>query len=172
MALVGIQTDKRNPDYTIDDFCLWIPSLEKFIKTEKGLKYFNKLYPIANDKIASSIFGAEWEYAISLCIAHYIALLASDAKRANVSGDSLSSLAGFATPDGVLSGMSVGGFSKSYDFSLTTLTSEESLFWNNTPYGQKLYSLYKTKCVPSVFVVTQGNPLCPPRNRIRGKIKW
>ena len=70
MALVGLQTDTRNPDYTIDEFTFWIPEMSKFIHTEKGMKYFNKLYQIANEKVFFSVFGANWEQAISIYIAH------------------------------------------------------------------------------------------------------
>ena len=36
MAIVGTYTDKQNPEYTIDDFCFWIPKMAKFMKTEEG----------------------------------------------------------------------------------------------------------------------------------------
>jgi hypothetical protein len=165
MALVGLQTDTRNPDYTIDEFTFWIPEMSKFIHTERGMKYFNKLYQIANEKVFFSVFGANWEQAISLYIAHQLALIVKRARNARNAGDTLESLAGDSNPTGVLSGMSVGNFNKQYDFSLTTSDREEALYYNQTAYGQGFYALLKNMSLPSVFVVTQGDPLNPPKRR-------
>lgn len=158
MAIVGIDTDRKNPPYTIDDFCIWIPQMAKFIKTEEGVKYFNKIYPMANNKVFYSIYGTDWEYAISLVIAHYITLIGNQMTRP--SGSSLAEAAGSgAVVNGVLSSVSVGGFSKSYDFGLTTKAGDDSaLFWNQTAYGVAFYALSRSKSVATMFVVTDGNP--------------
>ena len=73
------------------------------------------------------------------------------------SGDTLQGIAGGAT-HGVLSSMSVGSFSKSYDLSKSMLSEDEAMFWNQTSYGAALMALLKTKAVPSILVVT-SNPL-------------
>ena len=157
MSIIGIDIDRTNPSYTIDDYCFWIPKMEKFMQTEEGEKYFNKLYPMLNNKIFYSIFGTDWEYAISLGIAHYLTLIGSQKSRPV--GSSLEEAAGGgASVTGVLTGMSVGGFSKSYDYSLTIKSQEdEALFWNQTQYGVQFYALLKQKAQPSIFVVTNGN---------------
>lgn len=157
MAIIGLQTDRRNPDYTIDDFCFWIPKMSKFMHTEEGVKYFNKLYPIANNKIFYSIFGTDWEYAMSLVIAHYLTLIGKQMSRPN--GSSLAEATGDNGVNGVLTSMSVGSFSKSYDYgSVLSSNDTDALFWNQTSYGVSFYAIYKTKSQPSMFVVTDGNP--------------
>lgn len=158
MSIIGIDIDRTNPSYTIDDYCFWIPKMEKFMQTEEGKKYFNKLYPMLNNKIFYSIFGTDWEYAMSLGIAHYLTLIGSQKSRPV--GSSLEEAAGGGTAvTGVLTSVSIGGFSKSYDYGLTIKSQEdEALFWNQTQYGIQFYALLKQKAVPSIFVVTNGDP--------------
>ncbi len=157
MAIVGTYTDKKNPEYTIDDFCFWIPKMAKFMKTEEGVRYFNKLYPIANNKVFYSVFCSDWEYAMSLVIAHYATLIGKQMSRP--SGDTLADAAGGSDVQGVLTNMSVGGFSKTYDFgSIIKSGTDEAMFWNQTSYGVSFYSLMKSKSLPHIMVVTNGNP--------------
>lgn len=157
MAIIGIQTDKQNPPYTVDDFCFWIPQYSKYMHTEDGIKYFNKLYPMLNNKIFYSIFGTDWEYAMSLGIAHYLTLIGRQLSRPV--GKTLGEIANDTSINGVLTSMSVGGFSKSYDYGSVMKSGEdEAMFWNQTPYGISFYALMKSKAIPSIFVVTNGNP--------------
>ena len=152
MAIIGISIDKENPEYKISDFTFWMPNFKNFMATEDGVTYFNKLYPIANSKIFYSIFGTDWEYAMSLCIAHYATLIAEQDKAP--SGDTLRGIAGGGAYKGVLQSAGVGGFSKSYDLTKTMLDSQDALFWNQTPYGVSLMALLKNKAIPSIMVVT------------------
>lgn len=156
MAIIGITLDRQNPEFTSDDFALWMPQYAKFVKTEEGQKYFNKIYSVVNAKIFSSIFGADWELAMSYAIAHYLTLIADQMQAP--SGDSLQTIAGGGTIKGVISSASVGAFSKSFDLSKTMLDSDEALFWNQTSYGAALMALLKTKAIPSILVVT-SNPV-------------
>lgn len=151
MAIIGIQIDKRNPKFETSDFTFWMPQYKNFIDTEEGQAYFDKIYSIVNQKIFKSIFGTDWELAMSYAIAHYLTLIANQVQAP--SGHTLQSIAGGST-HGVLTSMSVGSFSKSYDIDKTMLSEHETLFWNQTRYGAQLMTLYKTKAVPSIFVVT------------------
>lgn len=156
MAIIGIQIDKKNPEYTLTDFILWMPQFKNFMQTDDGKAYFTKLSKLADDKIFYSIYGSDWELAMSYCIAHYLTLIAQQVQAP--SGSDLSNIAGGGVTRGVLSSMSVGAFSKSYDIDKTLLDSDEAKFWNQTSYGSSLMALYKTKAVPSIFVVT-SNPV-------------
>ena len=60
MALIGIQLDRKNPEFTAADFTFWLPQYKKYMETEDGIVAFNNLYPIANDKVFYSIYGKEW----------------------------------------------------------------------------------------------------------------
>lgn len=154
MAVIGIQLDTKNPEFTKCDFSLWMPQFKQFLATQEGEKYFDKLYKLANNKIFYSIFGSDWELAMSYCIAHYLTLIAQQ-QEAPV-GSTLQEIAGGGTTKGVLSSMSVGSFSKSYDLRKTMLEENEAMFWNQTSYGTSLMALLKTKAIPSIFVVTSG----------------
>ena len=160
MALIGINLDKKNPEFTISDFTFWMPQYKNFMATEEGLTYFNNLYPIANNKIFYSIFGTDWKLAMSYCIAHYATLIAQQDQAP--SGDTLAGIAGGGVTRGVLTGASVGGFNKTYDLNKTMLDSAEALFWNQTSYGASLMALLKTKALPSILVVT-NYPVAPNR---------
>lgn len=152
MAIIGINIDKHNPEFTKADFLFWMPQFTNFMNTTDGERYFDKLYTLANNKIFHSIFGSDWELAMSYCIAHYATLIAQQEQAP--SGDTLQGIVGGGTTKGVLQSASVGGFSKSYDLGKTMLDSQEALFWNQTSYGSALMALLKTKAVPSIMVVT------------------
>ena len=152
MAVIGIQLDRKNPEFTQCDFTFWMPQFKKFIDTSEGQKYFDKLYNVVNNKIFKSIFGADWELAMSYGIAHYLTLIANQLQAP--AGDTLQGIAGGGVTKGVLSHMSVGAFSKDYDINKTMVSENEAMFWNQTSYGTALMALLKTKALPSIFVVT------------------
>lgn len=156
MAIIGTYTDRKNPDYTIDDFTFWIPKFANFMKTDQGVKYFNKIYPIVNNKVFYSIFGTDWEMAMSYAIAHYLTLIGKQIS--DIGGNSLEAAASGQTMPGVLTSVSVGSFSKSYDFDATMTKETEAMFWNQTSYGLQFYALLKSKPMASICVVTDGNP--------------
>ena len=152
MAIIGIQTNKCNPPFTIADFTFWMPQFKNFMETEEGKVMFENLYEIANDKIFKSIYGSDWKLAMSYCIAHYATLIAQ--QQQTPSGETLESIAGGGVTRGVLASASVGGFSKTYDIDKTMSSEEEAKFWNQTSYGAALWALLKTKNIASIFVVT------------------
>lgn len=151
--IFGVALDRKNPEFTIDDLKFWMPNLTPFLSTSAGQTAFDNLYEIANNKIFYSIWGTDWKYAMSLCIAHYLILIAKAAENGNV-GDSLASVASLDTYAGMLGSMSVGSFSKSFDLAKTMIDSDDAKWWNLTSPGAILMALYKTKAAPSVFVVT------------------
>lgn len=155
MAIIGVQLNTTNPTFTVEDFTFWMPQYAKFMATAEGQRHFNKIYALVNNKIYKSVFGADWELAMSYAIAHYLTLIANQLQAP--AGDTLQGIAGGATK-GVLTNMTVGSFSKTYDIDKTMLSENESLFWNQTSFGASLMALLKTKALPSIFVVT-SNPV-------------
>lgn len=159
MALIGIQLDRKNPEFTSADFTFWMPQFKNYVATSDGQVAFNNLYEIANNKIFKSIYGTDWKLAMSLCIAHYLTLIANQLQAP--SGNTLEGIAGGGNYKGVLASANIGAFSKSYDLSKTMVEENEALFWNQTSYGAELMALLKTKAVPSILVVT-SNPIPDP----------
>ena len=156
MAIIGIQIDKENPAFTASDFTFWMPQFTAYIATQDGTAAFNKLYTLCNKKIFYSIFGSDWELAMSYAIAHYLTLIAQQMQAP--SGNTLADIAGGGVTRGVLSSMQIGEFHKTYELDKTMVSSDDAMFWNQTSYGAALMTLYKTKAVPSIFVVT-SNPI-------------
>lgn len=156
MAIIGIQLDRNNPEFIKSDFLFWMPQYTNYLNTSEGDTTFNKLKTIVNNKIFKSIFGTDWELAMSYGIAHYLTLIARNQQAP--SGSSLAEIAGDGVSHGLLTNASVGSFSKSYDTSKTILSENEAMFWNQTSYGSALMVLLKTKPIPSIMVVT-SNPV-------------
>ncbi len=152
MAIRGIELDRENPRFIRSDFTFWMPQFKNYINTDEGLIYFNKLRDIANQRIYKSIFGADWEYAMSLCIAHYFSLI-NEREMTSTDATLKGALMG-SSHKGILDSASIGAFSKSLRFDATLVESDETKFWNRSDFGSALMSLYKTKAVPSIFVVT------------------
>ena len=153
MAIIGINIDRDNPEYTKEDFLFWMPQFTNLSNIDT---LFSNLYPIANDKIFYSIFGTDWKLAMSLCIAHYATLIGNNTQLP--AGSSLANIAGGGTTKGVLQSATIGGFSKTYDLDRSLVSGQETIWWNSTSYGAQLMALLKTKAVPSIMVVT-SNPV-------------
>ena len=183
MALLGTIVDRTNPPkaidadgkptraYSIEDFKFWVPSF-KNVKAEELQTMYDNLFPIAYGKIFYSVFGMDWYYAMSLCIAHYNYMIYNQIPN-NLDPSleiSLSDVTGGGVPSGVMTNASIGGFSKTYDYGLTTGSGEEALFWNQSKYGMSLMALYKSKATLTAFVVTDGPllPGCAPFNNYPG----
>ena len=156
MALIGIQINRTNPSYTIQDFTFWMPQYKAYLETAEGQTAFDNLFTIANGKIFYSIYGIDWKYAMSLCIAHYLTLIANQLQ--SPAGNTLEGIAGGGAYKGVISSATVGGFTKTFDLSKSIVDENEALFWNQTSFGAALMALLKTKAIPSILVVT-NNPI-------------
>lgn len=153
MAIIGINTNRKNPPFTKEDFLFWMP---QFSNLENIDTLFSNLYPIANDKIFYSIFGVDWKYAMSLCIAHYATLLSNNMQTPAYS--SLSQIAGGGVTHGVLQSATIGNFSKTYDLDKSIVSGDDKVWWNSTRWGAALMALLSTKAIPSILVVT-SNPV-------------
>lgn len=153
MAIIGINIDKQNPEYTKADFLFWMP---QFTRVENLDTLFDNLYPVANAKIFYSIFGTDWKLAMSLAIAHYATLIGNNTQLPQ--GTSLATIAGGGTTRGVLQSATIGNFSKTYDLDRSMINSPDAVWWNSTSYGAQLMALLKTKAIPSIMVVT-SNPV-------------
>lgn len=155
MAVIGIQLDRTNPEFTISDFTFWMPQFVSYAATEEGTAKINKIIAIANQKVFASIFGSDWEYAMSLVTAHYLTLIGQQMQ--TPAGSSLQSLSGGGSYKGLVESASVGGFNKTYRLEATLVESDDAKFWNQTSFGSQFMALYKTKSIPSMFVVTSNS---------------
>lgn len=158
MAIIGINVNRNNPEYTKSQFLFWQPAFKNFEDIDT---YFDNIYPIVNEFVFKSIFGHDWPLAMSYAIAHYIVLIAQQSQ--TPAGTTLQELVGTGVNHGVLSSASIGGFSKTFDLDKTMSSDEEAAWWNQTSYGANFWTLMKTKHIPTIFVVTSG-PITPKGN--------
>ena len=157
MAIIGIDINRQNPEFTKSQFLFWMPVFKNFEELDT---YFDNIYPVVNEFIFKSIYGHDWPLAMSYAIAHYIVLIAQQAQVP--AGKTIQDLAGTGVNHGILSSATIGGFTKTFDIDKTISSDEEAAWWNQTQYGAALWTLMKTKHVPTIMVVTSG-PITPQR---------
>lgn len=149
-TIAGLPTTKDNPSFSIDDFKLYIPKLERLVDGQRGSQLFNKFKEIADNKIIENIWNSDWEFAMSLCIAHYLDIWNRDFN----SSFSLEDQAKQSGMEGLDS-----KFEKDRKVSVTKSFKEVSVvndyakFWNQTMYGQRLINLLQSKAIPTMIVV-------------------
>ena len=116
--------------------------------TEEGIALFEVFYPIAYEQCLYSLWGASWNYGMSLLIAHYLTLASSDQGGEMGGAKTLGEVAGLGEPTGILSGQSVGEISLNYDISKTMFDIDkdpDAAFFNTTKYGIRYFALWRTK---------------------------
>lgn len=156
MPVLGTYLDRNNPPFTLEDFLFWMPDFSTINNIQTS---FDNLYPIANDKIFHSIFGVDWKYAMSLCIAHYMFIIGQREKNKKPGVTSLAQLAG-ASPSsgGIMSSATIGNFTKTWDLDRSLISGDDKAWWNTSAFGQELMRLLGTKSLPSMFVAIT-NPI-------------
>lgn len=141
MPVFGLPKNTRNPEFKDVIFSMWCPEFKAYLeKPENKAKYEYIKNNLANKRIKKAMFGSDWEYAMSMCIAFYLALMV---EAENAGSPSLSRLAENSNPKGLVNSYTVGSLSKSMDFEKIMLTSEEAMFWNQNKYGVKLFACAK-----------------------------
>ena len=147
---------RTNPPFTKELFYVYMPAMKDFVDTAQGEAVFLEYLKIANGRCFKSVWGDEWPEAMSLLIAHFLTLWAERAAMSERSlGKTISGIAMMGKPQGVMTSISAGELSKSFDFGLTTLpTDKENAFYNKTLYGQDYYSRLMQKRSITIAVVT------------------
>lgn len=147
---------RNNPPFTKDMFKVYMFSMGEFVDTPQGEAVFLEYVKIANGRCFKSVWGDEWPEAMSLLIAHFLTLWADRAAMADRSlAKTISGIAMMGRPQGVMTSLSAGELSKSFDFGLTTLpTDKENAFYNKTTFGQDYYARLMQKRSITMAVVT------------------
>jgi len=147
---------RNNPPFTKEMFKIYMYAMGEFIDTPLGEQVYLEYVKIANSRCFKSMWGDEWTEGMSLLIAHFLTLWAERASMADRSlAKTISGIAMMGRPQGVMTSLSAGELSKSFDFGLTTLpTDKENAFYNKTTFGQDYYSRLIQKRSVSIAVVT------------------
>lgn len=149
MAVYGLRKRYKNPEFDDNIFCMFFPNFKNYLSKEVNKDKYNYFKKLANERIAKNIFGLDWEYAMSLCIAFYIGLVV---EQENKGSQSLAKLADGLSPVGRVDSYSVGSLSKSMSYDSVMLNSEEAMFWNQNDYGRRLFALAKNKGTLTMLV--------------------
>lgn len=149
--IIGTQTNNNNPPFEIETFKILIPRFKKVLENEDVLALYEYFEKIAYTKILYSVFGTDWELAMSLYIAHELSLNAIDSM---MPSDNLQMIANSTGAKGILNNYSVGGVYKSYGYDRTMTNKPNAIYFNSTEYGQRLMNLLATKGIPCIAVVT------------------
>ena len=142
MAVIATRVDRKNPSFNKQSYKIYMPQFGDFVDTVEGDKIFQAYKVIANGKVFKSVFGVEWDYAMSLVISHYLVIWASRASQKDKGMSSnLLGIAAMGNHKGILSSYSVGEVSKSYSYDGILINEKGAEFWNRTEFGIEFYSL-------------------------------
>jgi hypothetical protein len=138
--------------YLKSDVSLNIDSFENKVISKftapygNGSMIYEAFVDIADNKILQKIWNVDWEFAMSLCVAHYLTLFTRESESSFGLGD----IAKDSEPKGI---KSTTEDKVKYNYGDIMLTHNETKFWNNTEYGRQLITLLSTKAVLTMIVV-------------------
>lgn len=130
--ICGFPTPGKNPEYSKETFATYIPKLKEWVYDSAHDEQFNKFVSICGEKINIGYWQEDWEYAMSLAVAHYICITDIDYVQA-IDAD--------PSNGAVMSGRGIGGINYSYDLSRTMNDNQAYKFWQRTGYGTQLVAL-------------------------------
>jgi hypothetical protein len=146
-SILTIEIKDSNNSSTLDSLNITIKSNFKAANGD-GALLFETFCTIADQKIIKNIWNTDWEYGMSLCIAHYLAItvretevsygLGDIAQDTNPRGLKTSDRQGGSLQDG---NYKHSGLQEKYDFKNIMLTHQETKFWNSTEFGRLLITL-------------------------------
>ncbi len=117
-------------------FSIYCPLLKEWAYDENNAAAFAKFVNICGQKISYNYYLEDWEYAMSLAVAHYICI--TDPNYVQAIG---------ADPavGGVMSSRSIGNITYTYETDKTFNDNQAYAFWNRTGYGRQLVALSSAK---------------------------
>lgn len=140
----GLPILTQNPEFSKATFSVYCPKLKEWVNDVNNHDAYNKFYELCNNKINYGFYGDDWEYALSLAIAHYICITDIDYVQA-IGADPV--------VGGVMSSRSVDGISYSYDVNRTSIDHDAYKFWARTGYGNQLINLAESIGRVGVLIV-------------------
>lgn len=144
MSIQGLPTPSQNPEFSKETFSIFCPKLKEWVYDKNNEAAYNKFIDICNSKVLYSYFLDDWEYAMSLAVAHYICITDTNYVQA-IGADT--------AVGGVMSSRSVGGISYNYELDKTMNDNSAYKFWQRTGYGNQLIALSSAKGWVGILVV-------------------
>lgn len=141
--LVGLPKAQEGPAVELDTFYKYIPALKSYVEANK--ETFNTYNDKCRKQLNYNYWGTDWEFALSLAIAHYIC----------ITNPALPQVIGNDTAaGGVMSSRSVDRMSYSYDTNKYMSDHQSAHFWNLTGYGRTLFILSESRGYIGMFIGT------------------
>lgn len=136
MIIHGIPPAGTNPVFNRSKFYTYCPKLKEWVADPQNNTAYKEFVKICNSKISYAYYADDWDYAMSLAIAHYICI---------TNPDYVQAIGADTTVGGVMSSRSVGGVSYTYDLDKTMNDNQAYKFWQRTGYGNQLINLSASK---------------------------
>ena len=149
MPVFGLPKQSKNPVFKDVLFTMFCPEFKAYLENPENRAKYDYFKEQANKRIRKSVFGSDWDMAMSYFIAFYLTEIV---KSENQGSPSLSRLANNSNPEGRLDSYTVGSLSKSYNFDSVMMNTEDALFWNQNKWGVKLFALAKNHGTLSMAV--------------------
>ena len=148
-SLLTLEISDENNSAEITEFKETVKSNFEAARGD-GAVLYEAFCGIADSKIIKTIWNIDWEYGMSLCIAHYIATVNRESEVSYGLGD----IARDSGPRGIETvSKAKGEFQTKYDYKNIMLSHNESKFWQSTEFGRILITLLSTKSVLTMIVV-------------------
>lgn len=127
-----------NPNYKVEDFYLIFPFFQGKVP-QTMVEYYIGL---AHSSLSYKQYGEQWNYAMSLYVAHFLTLYLQLSQ--GLTEDSpVSSIIKNSLAQGLISSKSAGDLSLSYDYSYIDNDLNSWAAWKMTKYGQIFASIAK-----------------------------
>lgn len=143
MSMFGIPAPVEPPEFSLDDFKLYIPKLAWYPeKNETTMKLYNKAVEKMRQKLNYSYWLEEWDEAMALAVAHFI-LITDPAFTQSTDGDT--------TAGGVMKSRNVANVSYDYDIDYYMSKNTGYGYFNTTGYGRRLIELSNSRGWLGIF---------------------
>lgn len=136
MSICGLPPTTTNPKFDNVTFSIYCPLLKEWAYNEQNSAAFNKFVEICSSKLSYAYYLEDWEYAMSLAVAHYICITDANYVQA-IDAD--------PAVGGVMGSRSIGNITYNYDLDKTFEDNLAYKFWNRTGYGRQLVALSNAK---------------------------
>lgn len=141
--LIGLPNAETGEPIDIKVFQTYIPNLKNYVEANK------KVFDLFNEKCRKQLnygyWKEDWEFAMSLAIAHYLVLTNPDLPQ---------SLDKDAAAGGVMSSRGVDKINYTYDVDKYMSSHNAAHFWNLTGYGRTLFTLSESRGYIGMFIGT------------------
>lgn len=109
-----------------------------------GYALYEAFCTISDNKILKNVWNSDWDFGMSLCIAHYLSLINRETQKSFGLEDVGKDTFAKGTP------IEIGEVKHTFEYTMED--HRFAKFWNSTEYGRMLITLLGTKGFPTMFL--------------------